>query len=443
MNVLSLNNRKGLGNYLEILGSADLAGQNLSIAILKQLIENIETEFLNRPGRTTFYHVKSHHPRTLLTIFGPLTYYRTFYKNVKTEESYCHVDSFLGLRKYDYFCPYVKALVTEAACDSSFAAAGRHVSATVGNRVSLKGNPVLISRQTARSFVKESKLVSPSPQKMKSTPPTLFLMLDEKYIHTQNNEGKDIVVHHAVLFEAILPVGKQRKRNKLVNKRMFSSMNGDLNKQVLDYIDQVYDVNKIQRIYVLGDGANWIKGSVGEYKFEKNEVFFALDKFHFKQALRHITLDDDLSEQMLEHILEGEMDSFKGMCSVLQSQNEHRRDTIEEKKNYVINNWAAILLSYHDNLTCCMEGQISHNLASLFTSRPKGYSKETLIKLLCARTQHRNGYNTRELFLSDYQNENQRNSYHSTLDFSIFDSLFKDEIHHIGKKGAIGLSYSK
>ncbi|MBN2898284.1 MAG: UPF0236 family protein, partial [Clostridia bacterium] len=411
MNVLSLNSRNGLDNYLKILNSADLTGQNLSIAILKQLIENIETEFRNRPGRTTVYHVKSYHPRTILTIFGPLTYYRTFYKNRKTKESYCHVDSFLGLRKYDYFCPYVKALVTEASCDTSFAAAGRHVSAAVGNRVSLKGNPVLISRQTARSFVRKSRLVSPSPQKMKSTPPTLFIMLDEKYIHTQNNEGRDIVVHHAVLFEYIKPVGNQKKRNELVNKRMFSSMNGDLNKQVLDYIDKVYDLEKIQRIYVLGDGANWIKGSVGEYRFEKNEVFFALDKYHFKQALRHITLDDDLSEQMLEHILEGDMDSFKGMCSVIQSQNEHRRDTIEEKKNYVLNNWDAILLSYHDNLTCCMEGQISHNLASLFTARPKGYSKKMLSTLLSARTIYRNGYNTRELFLSNFKKENARNAH--------------------------------
>jgi hypothetical protein len=128
------------------------------------------------------------------------------------------------------------------------------------------------------------------------------------------------------------------------------------------------------------------------------------------------------------------------MCDVIQSQNEHRRETIEKKKTYIINNWNAIRLSYHDNLTCCMEGQISHDLASLFTARPKGYSRETLAKLLFARNLHRNGYGIRELFLSEFKKENERDSHDSKLDFSMFDSLIKDNIHHIGKKASIGLS---
>lgn len=439
-NTLSLNNYRGLDNYLDILNRADRLGQNISLAMLGKLVEEVEREFRNRPGRTDIYHVKSYHPRTILTIFGPLRYYRTFYKNKYTNESYCHVDAFLGLKKHDYFCPYVKALVAEASCETSFAAAGRRISAMIGMRACLKAKPVLISRQTARSFLREIRLVPPSPEKMPSTPPTLFLMLDEKYIHTQNNNGSDIPVHHAVLFEAIEPVGSQKKRHELVNKRVFSSMDGDLDKQVLDYIDQVYDLEKIQRIYVLGDGANWIRSSTGNYRFEQNEVFFALDKYHFKQALRHITPDEDLCGQMLEHILEGDMDSFRWMCGVIQSQNEHRSETIEQKKDYIINNWNAIRLSYHDNLSCCMEGQISHDLASLFTARPKGYSRETLGKLLEARDLHRNGYEIRELFLFSYKQANGRNAHESKLDYSIFDFLIKDNIHHIGKKASIGLS---
>jgi hypothetical protein len=45
---------------------------------------------------------------------------------------------------------------------------------------------------------------------MPSTPSTLFLVLDGKYIHTRNNDGNGIPAHHAVLFEAVEPVGSQK-----------------------------------------------------------------------------------------------------------------------------------------------------------------------------------------------------------------------------------------
>jgi hypothetical protein len=109
-------------------------------------------------------------------------------------------------------------------------------------------------------------------------------------------------------------------------------MDGDLDKQVPDCIDKMYSLGKIQRIYVLGDGANGIKGSAGKYGFEQNGVFLALDKHHFRQVLRHITTDECLCGQMLEHILEGDMGSFRGMCGVIRSQNKHRLETMKKRK---------------------------------------------------------------------------------------------------------------
>jgi hypothetical protein len=63
-NTLSLNNYRGLDNYLDILNRADRLGQNISLAMLGKLVEEVEREFRNRPGRTDIYHVKSYHPRT-------------------------------------------------------------------------------------------------------------------------------------------------------------------------------------------------------------------------------------------------------------------------------------------------------------------------------------------------------------------------------------------
>jgi hypothetical protein len=83
---------------------------------------------------------------------------------------------------------------------------------------------------------------------------------------------------------------------------------------------------------VLGDGANRTGNSAGNCGFEQNGVFLALDKHHFRQALRHITPDEGLCGRMFEHIFEGDMGSFRGMCGVIRSQNKHRRETMEKRK---------------------------------------------------------------------------------------------------------------
>ena len=48
-----------------------------------------------------------------------------------------------------------------------------------------------------------------------------------------------------------------------------------------------------------------------------------------------------------------------------------------------------------------MESQISHTLADLFTSRPKGYSLKTLTKLLQLRLLYKNLFNIKLLYLNN------------------------------------------
>ena len=84
-----------------------------------------------------------------------------------------------------------------------------------------------------------------------------------------------------------------------------------------------------------------------------------------------------------------------------------------------------------------MESQISHNIADLFTSRPKGYSKETISKLIKIRLLYKNNFNIKQLFLNNFNfnkiltiNEKEINYYH----FNIFD---RKETYTICSKQAI------
>jgi len=68
-----------------------------------------------------------------------------------------------------------------------------------------------------------------------------------------------------------------------------------------------------------------------------------------------------------------------------------------------------------------MEGQISHNLAAVFSSRPKGYSKKMLSKLIHLRNQHSNKHNIKNLFLKNFGKKETVILNKEKLDFSLFD----------------------
>ena len=84
----------------------------------------------------------------------------------------------------------------------------------------------------------------------------------------------------------------------------------------------------------------------------------------------------------------------------------HRKETIEKKKEYIINNWKNILNLYKYKLSCPMESQISHNLAYLLSSRPKGYSLKTIDKILKIRLLFKNKQNIKLLYLNNFNKNN-------------------------------------
>ena len=82
-----------------------------------------------------------------------------------------------------------------------------------------------------------------------------------------------------------------------------------------------------------------------------------------------------------------------------------RIDTIESNQKYILNNWKerqTYLKNSH--MKCSMESHISHNLADLFTARPKAYSENGLRKLLKLRMLKVNKVNIKELYLKQLIN---------------------------------------
>ena len=88
-----------------------------------------------------------------------------------------------------------------------------------------------------------------------------------------------------IVYDSILSNGK---RVELCNKKHFGGVyRGEIDalwEEVLTYLDDRYDLDKVKKVYILGDGANWIKTGL---EWIPNSVN-VLDGYHLSKAINGI-----------------------------------------------------------------------------------------------------------------------------------------------------------
>ncbi len=91
--------------------------------------------------------------------------------------------------------------------------------------------------------------------------------------------------------------------------------------EVLDYIDKAYDMDTIEKIYLSGDGAPWIKNGLGWIKGN----IFALDRYHLSryvtQATAHMGYTTPI---MCDYINSGDKELFNAIIPIPAKGKEHR-----------------------------------------------------------------------------------------------------------------------
>ncbi len=415
-------------NYISLLSNIDESLCNIAKNTLISIIESLDKAYLISNERMSKYHIKSYHQRTIMTVFGEVTFQRTFYKSRINNKSFCYIDRLLGLKKYDYFDPYLKALIIEYSANNSIPKVAKYINNLIGNRIKIDDGFKFLSRQTIRNIILNSKL-SITKTEGKKDIENLYVIADEKWIHTQNNNHKDVMNKGIVVFEGI-------KNNKLINKMAFGSRDNSFLKNTLDYIYESYNTDNIKNIFLMGDGASWIKNLRAELKFNKDtNIIYALDKFHFKQALHHLCQNNILEDILTHYVLKNMKQDFNEVCECLIKTSPHRSKTIIEKQKYINNNWLYINNLYRYNLSCPMESQISHIFADLFTSRPKAYSIKMIDKLTEIRLLFKNDFNIKKLYLNNFNSEKILTITNEFLNYEIYKKRYynNDVIKSISK----------
>lgn len=363
--------------------------QELQRDIVKETIEEIDQVYRNSVYRKKKYVIeRSKDTNTFMSTCGEITYNRTYFKNKETGEFSHLADNACGITKKMRKSDDVVAESIKHVIESSYRVSGENATATSD----------IISKQAVMKDVHELEIPKIIPKiKEKKKVKVLYINADEDHVSLQFNKKKgDLKVNQngrksntlepklAVIFEGMERESINSKRKKLVNKHYFAGVyktGEEIWLDVLEYIDAVYEEEYLEKIYIMGDGASWIKTGVDVLGAKCS---FVLDKFHLNQsitrAIGHLGDSVPDARNAIYHSIRSEdYESLKEVLKIAteNAESESKKEQIKKTKTYIRNHWEAIIMPNSDKrarMGCSAEGQVSHLLSSRLSSRPLGWS---------------------------------------------------------------------
>ena len=328
---------------------------------------------------------------SLLTSLGEVTYHKTLFKNTSTGENCYLLDQLMGLEHHARITEDAEARILKEAAESSYKKGGANAS--------INGDSV--SKETVMN--KLHRLEFPA---LKADDHVSLQYLEHKG-DIKRSRINTVMPRIIYVYEGVDT--DEEGRPKLVNTKYFGGIydgNDSISKlwtEVLDYLNEAYDMETIERIYINGDGAAWIR--TGEKIIPKSK--FALDKYHMHKyiiaATSHLedSADDARSEiyrtihKKKKLMAEGVFDKI-----IAVTDKETKCKAVEHAKSYILGNWSGIILSMKSkdsNVRCSAEGHVSHVYADRMSSRPLGWCRVGADKMSRLRIYRQNKGNMLEL----------------------------------------------
>lgn len=310
--------------------------------------------------------------RKVVSIFGEVDFKRRYYLDKQTKERVYLLDEYFKIAPKERLLENVETRLIEEAIETNYEKAGK----TVAYKTE-------ISKQTVMNKISELKINVDEPKVLnKKVVDTIYCIADEDHVHLQKGgieEPRLIVVYDSIL--------KNGKRTKLCNKKHFGGVYkgriDDLWEEVLTYLENTYDLKKVKNIYILGDGANWIKTGL-EWLPKSINV---LDKFHLMKAVNGIVGKENKENK--EEKTEYKRRIYRSFYSldfketkeiVYEILAEEMEENVRKRKakllQYILNNKEGIsnLYKYQKELHgCSAEGHVSHLYSARLSSRPLGW----------------------------------------------------------------------
>ena len=207
-----------------ILMSLQKIMNDIILQFLYSVFIAIDDYFKNSTERKKKFNInKSNVERTLITVFGELTFSRTLYQNKFTGEYYFYLDDILQLEPYKNYDPVVQALMIRDTSLTNPNHSSYHSSLNSFHLENLYSNTsVPIPKSTLYYYKKNVKILEIDYEEIPTDNHNLYVMVDEKWIHEQDktrpNEKKWIMAKCFVTFTGI---SRKGKRSRLIGRHIF------------------------------------------------------------------------------------------------------------------------------------------------------------------------------------------------------------------------------
>lgn len=406
--------KEGLKNVLNGADVSSLTGaikdftDILGKELFSEIVTQIENLVFDDSKRKSQYESVRFAEKSLVTKNGKTKFERRYYKDNETGENVCLTDKILGLEKGERIDKKVKAEVIKKANDQSYSKSGKLVVPDME-----------ISATTVMKNVRKNEWkieIEERPEEEKIKSKYVYIQVDEDHVKERNKKGctisKIITIYtkkRTLTKPERIPEVKQ-VRKELVDKFTFSGLYKDTQEMWEDvayYIDCTYKKDEIETIFIMGDGASYIKA--GTEWIEKS--VFVLDTFHLEKYINHLNYDEYLKTKLQEAIdqydpistenimkeaikkIEKQIEEDKELERPTKSL-ENRLKKITETKTYFMNQWQGIEAhdKYKEKLTgCCQEGQVHHTLSERLSTDAKVWSENGIDEMSQLRAYTQNG----------------------------------------------------
>ena len=364
----------------------------LAAQYMERLLNHADALLCQSSIRKEEYDIQRHRTRTLITTAGDVTFNHTLFKDKETGKNLYLLDRKIKLQPHERFSTQAEAKALSEAEVHSYQHAAD--SLAVGEQTVSKVAVMEKIHGVRSAFPQDEPLTE------KRCAEYLYIEADEDHVHRQKcgkAQAGSFMGKLIYLFEGKEKVceGKSRLIYPHYHGGLYfgSDENAALWTEVQRYIETHYDSSLLKRVYISGDGANWIKAGVD---YVDKSVFVA-DRFHLMKYINRVarlTLDDAewVKQRFYKYIYKNNLLAAKKMLTRIQNSSGNDA-VVEEVRSYLVGNWDAIYRAFRDKhvLGCSAEGHVSNVYAERMSSRPMGWSEDgcdSMCRLRCYVRNH-------------------------------------------------------
>lgn len=367
-------------DFYSLEASVKSTTESFAAGFLGCILSSVNQQICKNGWRKGKYKIQRTDRRTLISSVGDVSFDCTYFESIAQPGSYRYLlEDFLSLGRHERFTVGGEVALLSEALKTSYE------EATLAIPSHSK-----ITRTTVMNKVHQLAEFIPIPQaEKKKQVPYLFIEADEDHVAEQhgrwNNKSANgsFISRLVYVYEYKKESSESKGRKELVNTHYFGGLYEGtkgiekLWNEVASFIGENYDFDTLEKVYISGDGANWIQKGT-EY-IEKS--VYCIDRFHLMKYINSASnqmMDEGcIAKAEIYRLLYGQHKKEFKQYTQAMLNSANNPESIEILRRYVINNWSAIMRTLHDKefCGCSAEGHVSHVLSERLSSRPKGWSQ--------------------------------------------------------------------